>query len=342
VLGICVAVLVLVIGGGWYWYQQQLNPSGAPGETVSVDVPGGSTLGDIANILDSAGVVPNGTVFHLYASRKHAGPFQAGTYRLQRNSDVNLVLAVLAKGPTTPLAKPTTKVTIPEGFTIRQIIDRIHARVPRISVAELQTALDQGKVPSRLKPPGTKSYEGLLFPATYEVTDQESGVDVLTRMAEEMETRVGDLGIETARQHIATRWGLNLTAYDMLKVASMIQFEAAVPQDAPKIAAVTYNRLAKGTPLGFDSTSIYEATLLGKKQPDFTADTPYNTRLNTGLPPTPIAAPGAYALVGAMQPADGPWLYFVLTGPKQVTFATTYNDFLKAKALCRQRGLGCG
>ncbi|QXC61863.1 endolytic transglycosylase MltG [Aquihabitans sp. G128] len=124
----------------------------------------------------------------------------------------------------------------------------------------------------------------------------------------------------------------------------MIQYEAAIPADGPKIGAVTYNRLKANMPLQYDSTSIYEAGLDGRgpDQVDYTADTPYNTRVNPGLPPTPIAAPGEYALEGAMEPVDEPWLYFVLTDTKEVTFTVSYQEFLDAKALCKSRGLGCG
>ncbi|CAN5641619.1 hypothetical protein BH10ACT1_BH10ACT1_24360 [soil metagenome] len=349
-LGVLLVLLLLagvVFGGGYYWYDRQLDPPGSPGEVVSVEIPQGSSTSGIGSILDSKGIIANSMVFNFYASRKGAGPFEAGVYRLKVNSDVDLVLETMAKGPSGPIVSSGSelaKVTIPEGYTVAQILARIHEKVPRLAVADLQAALDGGKVPTSLLPAGQTSYEGLLFPATYEIGGAETAAEVLTKMAEEMETRAEALGISEARAHIKRQWGLELSAYDMLKVASMIQYEAAVPADGPKIGAVTYNRLKAGTPLGYDSTSIYEAGLEGRAadQVDYTADTPYNTRINAGLPPTPIAAPGEYALEGAMEPVDEPWLYFVLTDTKEVTFTVTYDDFLQAKALCQQRNLGCG
>jgi len=199
-------------------------------------------------------------------------------------------------------------------------------------------------VPTSLRPDGVSSYEGLLFPATYEVEADDTALDVLTMMAEEMETRVEALGLADAQAHIATRWGLDLSAYDLLTVASMIQYEAAVPADAPKIGAVTYNRLAAGMPLQYDSTSVYEARLAGidPSTIDYTVDTPYNTRNQGGMPPTPIAAPGELALTGAFDPADGPWLYFVVTDVGVVSFSESYEEFLANKQLCIERDLGCG
>ena len=334
----------LVVGGAWWWYGRQVDPPGSPGVAVSVEVPPGSSTSGIGSILEREGVVANATVFSFYAGRKDAGPFEAGVYELRKNSDLDLVLRTLAAGPTAPTPTAVVKVTIPEGFTVAQIVARIHEKVPRITVEELQQALDQRKVPSSLLPDDAPSYEGVLFPATYEVDDQTSGVELLTMMAAEMETRVAALGLQDAQAHIKQRWGLDLSAYQLLNVASLVQGEAAVAADGPKIGAVTYNRLQQGIPLAYDITSVYGAVQAGEDPDslDYTADAPYNTRTRTGLPPTPIANPGEDALVGAFQPVDAGYLYFVLTGEREITFTESYDDFLAAKELCRQRGLGCG
>ena len=337
-------IIVVVVGGAMWWYRNQVDPPGDPGETVQVQVPEGASTSKVASILDDQGIITSATVFNFYAGGKDLSGVQAGTYEFRTNSSFDDAIAVLKAGPSAPVAKAVTKVTIPEGYTVRQVIDRISKKVPRLKAADLQAALDSGKVVSSLKPADQASWEGLLFPATYEIADDDSAVDVMSRMAAEMETRVQALGLEDAQAHIKRQWGLDLSAYDLLKVASMIQYEAAVPEDAPKIGAVTYNRLQKGMPLQYDSTSIYESGLQGKgpDQVDYTADSPYNTRTRTGLPPTPISAPGEYALQGAFEPADGPWLYFVLTDPKVVSFTDDYQEFLDFKAECARKGLGCG
>lgn len=334
----------LLVGGAWWWYGNQVDPPGGPGATVSVSVPPGSSTSGIGSILEREGVIANATIFGFYAGRKDAGPFEAGVYELQQNSDFDLVLRTLADGPTAPTPTSTVKVTIPEGFTVAQIVARINEDVPRISVEELETALAERAVPSSLLPPEATSYEGVLFPATYEVDDETTGVELLTMMAEEMETRVAALGLEDAQAHVKRQWGLDLSAYQLLNVASLVQGEAAVAADGPKIGAVTYNRLEQDIPLAYDITSVYGAVLAGQDPGsiDYTADAPYNTRTRTGLPPTPIANPGEDALIGAFQPADVGYLYFVLTGEREITFTETYDDFLAAKALCRERGLGCG
>ena len=345
-VALIVLVLVVggVVGGAMWWYHNQVDPPGGPGEQVQVQIPEGATTSKVGSILDDEGVISSATVFGFYVGGKDLTAVQAGTYTFRANSSFDDAIKVLNAGPKTPATTASTKVSIPEGYTVAQIVQRIHEKVPRLTVEDLNAALGQGKVPSSLKPEGTTSYEGLLFPATYEVTDDDDAVDVLTRMAQEMETRVDALGLAQAQQHIKDRWGLDLTAYDLLKVASMIQYEAAVPEDAPKIGAVTYNRLEKGTPLGFDSTLIYEAGLSGvaPDDVDHEAESPYNTRINKGLPPTPISSPGEYALEGAMNPADGDWLYFVLTDPKVVSFTADYDEFLQFKQECIDKDLGCG
>jgi UPF0755 protein len=181
-----------------------------------------------------------------------------------------------------------------------------------------------------------------LFPATYELTDGLTGDALLQQMAGEMEVRLQRLGVAEARARIAEEWGLELTDYDLLKVASMVQAEAGNVEEAPQIATVIYNRLAQGMPLGIDAVDRYGAALAGTDVDYEDRSAPYNTRRNAGLPPTPIAAPGEFALEAALRPASGPWLYYVLTEPRSHVFVTTNAEFLEAKRVCIERELGCG
>ena len=106
-----------------------------------------------------------------------------------------------------------------------------------------------------------------------------------------------------------------------------------------------YNRLSQGIPLGIDATSRYEAELAGRDREDidFESDSPYNTRRIAGLPPTPIASPGRASIEAALNPADGPWIYYVLEDAEGNHFFTDSNsEFLAAKERCREAGLGCG
>ena len=124
-------------------------------------------------------------------------------------------------------------------------------------------------------------------------------------MAQEMETRVQDLGIDDAAAKISQQWGIDMTPYGLLTTASLVQEEAGSAEEAPKVATVIYNRLRDGTPLGIDATSKYLAGLEGGDI-DFESDSPYNTRKQAGLPPTPIASPGEYAARRRLQPGRRP------------------------------------
>jgi UPF0755 protein len=137
----------------------------------------------------------------------------------------------------------------------------------------------------------------------------------------------------------------NLTPYEVLIVASLIEEETKVDSERPMVARVIYNRLSQGIPLGIDATSRYEAELAGRDREDldFESDSPYNTRRIAGLPPTPIASPGRASIAAALSPAEGPWTYYVLEDAEGNHFFTDSNsEFLAAKERCREAGLGCG
>lgn len=342
-VALIVVVLVVggVVGGTMWWYHNQVDPPGGPGEQVQVQIPEGATTSKVGSILDDEGVISSATVFGFYVGGKDLTAVQSGTYTFRKNSSFDDAIAVLNGGPKTPTSATTTKVNVPEGYRVDQIVERIHEKVPRLTVEELDAALDQGEVPTALKPEGTTSYEGLLFPATYEVGDDETAVDVLTAMAQEMETRTAGMDIDGAASAISQTYGLELTPYDLLTVASLVQEEAGSPEEAPKVATVIYNRLRDDMPLGIDATSRYLADLEGG-EPDYESESPYNTRTQTGLPPTPIASPGEYALNAALHPAEGDWIYYVLTDPGVHTFTASYQEFLDGKQTCIAKDLGCG
>jgi UPF0755 protein len=131
----------------------------------------------------------------------------------------------------------------------------------------------------------------------------------------------------------------------VLVVASLIEEETKVDAERSKVARVIYNRLEQGIPLGIDATSRYEAVLAGRSRDDidFDSDSPYNTRKVAGLPPTPIASPGRASIEAALNPADGPWIYYVLQDAQGNHFFTeSSREFINAKNRCAELDLGCG
>ena len=205
--------------------------------------------------------------------------------------------------------------------------------------ATLQEILDSGQVRSAYQPPDQPSNEGILFPETYRVGEGYDELSVLQLMVAQLDRTMAELGVESAQERF------NLTPYEVLIVASLIEEETKVDAERPQVARVIYNRLRQGIPLGIDATSRYEAELAGRsrEQIDFDSDSPYNTRKVAGLPPTPIANPGRASIAAALEPADGDWLYYVLQDAEGNHFFTaSYQEFLAAKQRCADAGLGCG
>jgi UPF0755 protein len=249
----------------------------------------------------------------------------AGTYELTRGMTLDEILDVLS---TPPAAVPTVRVTIPEGFRLTQIADRVHDDVG-IPATAFSAALDKPGValPPYL-PASAASAEGFLYPATYEVPEGETDPEVVIRMM------LRAFRKEAASLHLgAGARRLHLTPYEVVTVASMIEKEARVARDRPLIASVIYNRLRDGMPLGIDATLLYDdptpdGTL---SDADLASDSPYNTRIRTGLPPTPISSPGEDSLEAALHPAEtNLFYYYVLCGADgHHRFATTYEEHLR-------------
>ena len=315
--GSLLAVLAILAGVAGFWLSRQLNPPGDPGEAVAVVIPNDSNVSAIASILADADVVTNATVFRYYVRFTSGGPFQAGEYALPTRSSMGDVVDLLEAGP--PPAPPVAQVTIPEGFTVGQTIAQISQDVPLFTDTALTEAL--GTVRSRFMPPEVTSLEGMLFPETYRVEEGEVEADLLARMVAELDEVAGGLGYDNTPAMVG------LTPYETIIVASLIEREARVPEDQRKIARVIYNRLEQGMNLEIDATVLYA---LGEHQErvlfdDLEVESPYNTYLHPGLPPTPIAAPGRSALQAALQPEDGPWLFYVVTEPNGAhSFAETF------------------
>jgi len=330
-LRLIILALVVLLGVGLVagLYVKSYFSTGRPGKVVTVSIPAGATLAQIAQILEKAGVVPRAGAFEIRAQTDgHAGDLQAGVYRLRVNQPYASLVQALRRGP------PTIKVTIPEGFTARQTAALLAREIPHFSA---QQYLDLTLVhPLPCTFPGFESggpLEGFLFPATYEVpatiTPQAFVEQQLAAFRENM-AKVG-LGRAHAK---------NLTAYDVVIIASMVEREIESPAERALGAAVVWNRLHLRMPLQIDATveyalPVYKAHLTYQ---DLKVDSPYNTYLHEGLPPTPIANPGLAALRAAAHPARVPYVYYVARsdGSGRHYWSSSYAQFLKDKARAQQ------
>ncbi len=294
-----VAMAGVVVGGlTGLWYSEQVNPKGDPGDPISFTVNDDDTLETIGLRLQERELIESADVFHWYVDHHGGLELTPGYYQLRRNDHMGNIMRVLR----TPPSETFTKVTFPEGFTIERMALRLEEKVSRLSSVEFENAASDGIVRSAYQPDGVTSLEGMLFPDTYQVSNGESEAEVVRRMVRLME-RVGtQLDIEER----AVQFGV--TPYQVLIIASIIEREARLPEDRLKIARVIYNRLFIGMPLQIDATLLYRQPAGSSPTALRDVDTPYNTYLHTGLPPTPIANPGRASIEAALNPSPNPSL----------------------------------
>ena len=336
-LGVAVTGLLLA-GALGVWVQRKIDPGGSPGELQTITIPPGATSSDIGEQLADEGVISSAFVWDWYLRVKGGGPFEAGDYELADGSAMGDVVSALERGPRPPDERG---FTMPEGFTVDEILARLAdpEKGLGLDAAALELILQSGQVRSDYQPEGVTSSEGILFPETYRVEEDADGLAVLQQMVAELDATMTDLHVETAQAEF------NLTPYEILITASLIEEETKVPEERAMVARVIYNRLRQGIPLGIDATSRYEAEVIrgDRDKIDFTSSSPYNTRRVKGLPPTPIASPGRASIEAALHPADGTWIYYVLKDEQgHHTFTDSAAEFSKAKQKCHDAGLGCG
>ena len=179
------------------------------------------------------------------------------------------------------------------------------------------------------------------MPDTYEIAEGANEAAVLQAMVAQFDTVADEIGLADARASVG------VDPYGALIVASLVEREAKVDGDRAKVARVIYNRLKQGTPLGVDATICYVSATCPPLASDLQKDTPYNTRLHTGLTPTPISNVSRASLEAALNPERGPWLYYVLDpevdpSGQQHLFTASASEFQAAAARCKAAGFGCG
>jgi len=329
------ALLALAVAGALVWFLTSLfQPfAGSGSGRVIVEIPKGSSSSKIGSILAHDGVVSSGFFFDVRALLEgKRGSLHSGRFVLEHDMSYAAAIDALSKPPPKVIA---VKVVIPEGYTRRQIAELV--REDSLS-GDYLAASERSHLLSPRRygaPAGTRGLEGFLFPATY---DLRAGTPVQRLVDEQLlafRRRFGSADVRRAH-------ALGVTPYEMLTVASMIEREAETEHDRPLIAAVIYNRLRQGIPLGIDATIYYAveqqkgiATYKGElTDSQLKIDSPYNTRTRKGLPPTPISNPGEASIHAAAHPAHVPYLYYVAgaDGCGEHVFSKTYAQFQKDAA----------
>ncbi len=297
---VVVPLLVLASGALWFWWQ--LDPPGSAGAKVEVVIQRNTGVSQIGDALKHDGVIGSSLVFSVYARLNGDTNFKAGTYEMHKHMGVRSAVKTLKAGPRVDY----TLFTIPPGLWLKEIAARV-GKTGRDADAFLQSSVNNA-VRSPFEPDGVNSLEGLLWPDTYKISADEDEIAVLKTMEQQFEKHANALGLANANVQ-------GHGAYDIIKIASLIEAEAKTAADRPLIASVIYNRLAQNMPLQVDATLIYargdpkNRTLTDA---DKNIDSPYNTYTHTGLPPTPIAAVSEASLRAALAPAQTTYLYYVV------------------------------
>lgn len=346
VVSVILATVLLLGVSGW-WVIRQLNPAGTPGVAVNFTVNEGDTVASIAARLHDAGIIKNQTLFRWYVSTRGGLDLIPGYYSLRPNDNAGDVVAALSVAPSNTFQS----VTFPEGMTVAQMAERLASKMTFMTASDFVAAATDGSVVSELLPKGGTSLEGLLFPDTYQVAGDDTESRVVSRMANMMQR------VATQVDLAAGAKARGYTPYEILIIASMIEREAKVAEDRPKIAQVIYNRLAAKMALEIDAAVKYgqDPSMTWTQMKE--TNTPYNTYINKGLPPTPIANPGRASIKAALAPAGVPpkddeacvglaagtkcqYLYYVLSDSQGGhAFATTYEQHLANVEKAKVAGL---
>jgi UPF0755 protein len=313
---VALTVAVIVVGGLAWFLLSLFQPFGDEGgERVRVVVPRGSSLEQIADLLERRGVVSSSAFFQLRARLAgRSDDLKPGPYTLRRDMSFGAALDALERG----VPPNIVQVTIPEGLSRREIAEVVGdgLRGSYLAASRRSPGLD----PRDYGAEGARSLEGFLFPASYELRRGLPVRRLVDRQLATFRERFDGVSLRYARSK-------NLTSYDVLIIASMVEREAQVARERPLIASVIYNRLREGIPLGIDATLRYETGNWKRPllQSELDAPTPYNTRINPGLPPGPIGNPGIDSIEAAARPARTDYLFFVVKpcGNGQHAFAAT-------------------
>jgi UPF0755 protein len=312
------AVLAVIVGAaglGARWYASQaLYGAGPATQSTTVVIAKGSRTGAIGDQLQQAGVIGHGWLLEAAVLVLDTGkPLHAGEYAFLPGQSLHDVLRQMREGRTV-----VHKLTAPEGLSVAEIVAIINAE-PALSGAV-------GELPP----------EGSLMPDTYNFSLDDTRADMVARMRKAMD------------KFLADSWGGRTSGNTLpspaaaLTLASIVEKESKLPDERPKVAAVFLNRLGKGMKLQADPTVIYALTHgkapLGRplSHADLATDSPYNSYLYEGLPPTPIACPGRTSLKAVLHPDSTNALYFVADGTGKHAFAETLDDHNRNVTKLRQ------
>ncbi len=341
-IGLALILLALGISGwqAWSWWSSSTAPVGAFGDggapnakTIKLKVPDGASAQEIGQDLQALGVIRSTKAWSLWARwltlQNSQGGFKAGTYELSKAEPMQAIAAKVWNGEVMQLS-----FTIPEGWSMRQMADYFQkegffSAQEFLDATQKITAKDFAWLPQELPASARYRLEGYLYPDTYQVAAGMTATDIVKQMLARFE--------QVALPVYAQAKGQTpMTLAQWVTLSSIVEKEAVVATERPRIAGVFINRLKKGMALGSDPTVEYGLGVTQTPDKPLTfaqVDTPnpYNTYINAGLPPTPIASPGVASLKATLAPETTDYLYFVARYDGTHVFSRTMEEHLAAQ-----------
>ncbi len=312
-------LIAILIAGAYFKFDYLAEPT-YPEDPELFVIESGSSVRAIARQLEQEGWIRSARLFEIYVIiNDYQGRLQAGTYQFETGDDIFQIANQIVSG-----RAANFRVTIPEGFTINEIISRL-ADFDHLDEEELLNALDDQVLIRDYFPDESEvvwPQEGFLFPDTYNLSYEMEPVDIFNSMINRFES------------HWLEELENNKNSYtinEYVTMASLIEKEAQLNEEKPLIAGVIYNRLAQNMRLQLDATVQYalEERVSRVLYGHLEIESPYNTYLNSGLPPGPIASPGDNALAAVLEPEDSDYLFYFARPDGSHIFTKSYEEHLE-------------
>lgn len=335
---ILIFMLVVAAVSGYLYVKSALKPLDPNNkQEKTVEIPIGSSVGGIAQILENEGIIKNAKVFKYYIKFKNEAGFMAGTYDLSPSMTFSEIINELKTGKV--LEEPVFKVTIPEGKQLKEIVKIIGEKTnhnqetiwkklnDKKFIQELMNKYPNLLTDEILDPKIKYPLEGYLFPATYPFYEENPSI-------EEIVTTMLDKTVEVLNEYAGQMAEREMTPHQLLTMASLIEEEATEHVDRELISGVFYNRLKAGMPLQTDPTVLYAQGEHKEKvyYKDLEIQDPYNTYIHTGLTPGPIANAGVSSIEAALSPAETDYMYFLAADNGEIYFSKTLEEHNVKKA----------
>lgn len=318
-------LLVIFVASYWVLNYTGNNADLADGKTYVITVENGMTAADIANMLHRQKLIKRPESFRLEARFMGLeGKLQAGSYEIEAGKSNGEIIDILARGQI-----KTVSFTVPEGYTVEKTAAKLAAE--GLGDAEKFKEAARNYTPYKYMETNNADVkykaEGFIFPSTYQFNDSMTEKDMLAMMVKEFNTQINHEKIGEAAEKT------KMSIHDIVTIASMVELEAVFKEEQPRIAGVFLRRLKIYMPIQSDTTIQY--ILGGEQKEEITiADTrienPYNTYVNSGLPPGPVGSPGMDAIKAVLNPENTDYLYFVAEKDGHHRFTRTYEEHLQA------------